>query len=201
MNILHFETPDAFRAWLEQHHATQTEIWIGFYKKASGKGCMNYRQALDEALCYGWIDGLLRSIDGQRYAQRFSPRKRGSIWSNINVGHVRRLKAAGRMQPGGLAAFAARRAAKTGIYSFEAKKPATLPAALEKKFRARKKAWTFFSAQPPGYRRAIIHKIVSGKQEATRLRWLDRIIALSAAGQRFDPMAPGQKTTRRAGTK
>ena len=194
MNIIHFETPDEFRTWLTEHHATQTEIWVGFYKKASGKGGMNYRQALDEALCYGWIDGLLRSINGERYAQRFSPRKRSSIWSNINVGHVKRLKAAGRMQPSGLAAFAARRAAKTGIYSFESRKPVALSPAMEKKFRARKKAWTFFSAQPPGYRRAVIHKIISPKQEATRLRWLERIIALSAAGKRFDPMAVMEKS-------
>jgi uncharacterized protein YdeI (YjbR/CyaY-like superfamily) len=185
MNVIHFATAADFRRWLEQHHTTAKEVQIGFYKKSAGKPGMVYKEALDEALCFGWIDGIVRSLDAERYTQRFTPRKPGSIWSNINVGHIQRLIAAGKMRPAGLAAFAARTAQKTGIYSFE--QPAkTLPPAFAKKFRAHAKAWTFFSAQPPGYRRLMIHKIVSPKQAATRERWLERVIAASAAGRRIE---------------
>jgi uncharacterized protein YdeI (YjbR/CyaY-like superfamily) len=183
MKPVHFATPADFRRWLEKHHATETELQIGFYKKSAGKPGMVYKEAVDEALCFGWIDGLVRSIDAERYQQRFTPRKPGSIWSNINVGHVTRLIASGSMQPAGLAAFNARSAAKTGIYSFE-QAPKTLPPALAKKFRAHAKAWAFFNAQPPGYRHRMIHKIVSPKQAATREGWLERVIAASAAGKR-----------------
>ena len=185
MNVVHFATPAEFRAWLENHHGTETELWVGFYKKSSGKGGMVYAQAVDEALCYGWIDGLMRSIDRERYSQRFTPRKRGSIWSTINVGHVKRLKAAGLMRPSGLAAFEARTPERTGIYSFERKQPAKLPPAFAKRFRAEKKAWAFFLAQPPGYQRLAIHHVISPKQAATRERWLARLIQASAAGQRL----------------
>lgn len=185
MNPLYFSAPEKFRAWLEANHARVTELWIGFYKKASGKGGMVYAEALDEALCFGWIDGLVRSIDGERYAQRFTPRQRASIWSNLNVGHVQRLTAAGRMHPNGLAAFAARSPAKTGVYSFEARKAPVLSAAFAKKFRAQPKAWAFFNAQPPGYRRLALHRVMSPKQDATRERWLTRLIEASAAGKRL----------------
>jgi uncharacterized protein YdeI (YjbR/CyaY-like superfamily) len=184
MKPVHFLTPAHFRRWLEEHHATATELQIGFYKKSAGKPGMVYKEALDEALCFGWIDGVVHRLDAERYMQRFTPRKRGSIWSNINVGHVARLKAAGRMRPAGLAAFAGRSAAKTGVYAFE-QAAKQLPPAYAKRFRANKKAWAFFTAQAPWYQRLAIHKIVSPKQLATRERWLDRVIADSAAGRRF----------------
>ncbi|HUR59183.1 MAG TPA: YdeI/OmpD-associated family protein [Opitutaceae bacterium] len=180
-----FASAADFRRWLNRNHAKQAERWIGFYKKDSGRGGLTYAEAVDEALCFGWIDGRVRRIDETSHMQRYTPRRPGSIWSNINVEKVRRLTAAGRMQPAGIAAFAARTAAKTGIYSFERKQPATLPADFAKRFRANKKAWAFFSAQPPGYRRLAVHKIVSGKQPATRERWLARIIAACAAGKRW----------------
>ncbi len=180
-----FATPAAFRAWLEQNHAARTELWVGYYKKASGRGGMVYREALDEALCYGWIDGLVKSIDAGRYMQRFTPRRLGSIWSNINVAHVARLSAAGRMQPAGLAAFAARQASKTGIYAFE-QRPEKFPATLEKIFRANRIAWIFWQTQPPGYRRTAIWWVISAKQEATRERRLARLISFCSAGKRLD---------------
>lgn len=186
MNPIYFTSAAEFRHWLERHHATATELWVGLYKKSSGKSGITYREAVDEALCFGWIDGLLRSIDALSFMQRFTPRKLGSIWSNINVGHVGRLKAAGKMHPAGLAAFEARKPERTGIYSFESKVPAKLSAPFTREFRADQKAWKFFSAQPPGYRRLAIFKVMSPKQAATRQRWLDRLIAASAAGQRID---------------
>lgn len=190
MKIVHFPSALEFRRWLEQNHATATELWIRFYKKASGKGGMTYKEAVDEALCFGWIDGLLKSIDADSFRQRFTPRKPGSIWSNINVGHVARLTAAGKMHASGLAAFAARTSGRTGIYAFERKQPAQLPPEFEKKFRANRKAWSFFTAQPPGYQRLAMHKVINPKQQATRERWLARLIAESAAGKRLSDFKP-----------
>lgn len=180
-----FPDAAAFRAWLERHHASVTELWVGFYRKDSGKGGLTYPEALDEALCFGWIDGVRKKTTPESYTNRFTPRKPGSIWSNVNIRHVERLIAAGKMHPAGLAAFQARSAAKTGIYSFERKQPAELPPTLERKFRAAKRAWTFFHTQPPGYRRLALHFVVSAKQETTRLRRLERLIADSAAGRRL----------------
>jgi len=190
MNVTHFAAAADFRRWLAAHHATVAELQVGFYKKSSGKGGLTYSEAVDEALCFGWIDGIVRKLDEHRYTHRFTPRKPGSIWSRVNVGHVERLTKAGRMHAAGLKAFAARQDAKTGIYAFE--RPAqSLPPVDEKKFRANKGAWAFFTAQPPGYRRLAIHKVVSPKQAATRARWLARLIADSAAGRRLgEPAAP-----------
>ena len=181
-----FPSPASFRAWLEKHHASVTELVIGFYKKGSGRGGLTYAEAVDEALCFGWIDGIVRRIDDVSYSHRFTPRKAGSIWSNINVGHVARLSAAGRMQRAGLDAFAARSAARTGIYSFENRDRArALPPEYEARFRANRKAWAFFTAQAPWYQRTAVHKIIAPKLAATRERWLARIIKDSAAGRRL----------------
>lgn len=185
MKPIPFATPEEFRTWLEKHHATEKEIFLRFYKKASGKGGLTYGGALDEALCYGWIDGLARGIDAISYSQRFTPRKAASNWSLINVGHIARLKKAGKMHPAGLAAFAQRKKEKTGVYSFEAKVAPEFSAAQAKTFRANKKAWAFFAAQPPGYRHLSTWHVVTAKQEATRTRRLEKLIAASAAEQRL----------------
>lgn len=174
-----FKTAAHFRAWLEQNHATATELHVGAYRKASGLGGMTYLESVDEALCFGWIDGVVRKIDDVSFFHRFTPRKPGSIWSNVNVAHVARLTAAGKMHPAGLAAFAARSATKTGIYAFERTAEPELPAAFAKKFRAAKAAWKFFQAQPPGYRRQALHHIVTAKQPATQERRLAALIAAS----------------------
>lgn len=159
---------------------------VGFYKKASGRGGLTYQEAVDEALCFGWIDGIIRRIDSESYQHRFTPRKPGSIWSLTNVGHVERLTKAGRMHAAGLAAFAARTRAKTGIYSFENKSGSTkLPARYETPFRTNRSAWEFFQAQSPAYRRNAIHRVTRPKQEPTRERWLTRLIESSAAGRRL----------------
>jgi uncharacterized protein YdeI (YjbR/CyaY-like superfamily) len=185
MSASHFASAADFRRWLEKNHATATELLLGFYKKASGKGGLTYPEAVDELLCFGWIDGVKRRVDDERYTHRITPRRPGSIWSLINVRHVERLTKAKRMHPAGLRAFAVRQAHKTGVYSFESR-PKKLPAAYEKIFRAQPKAWSFFMAQPPGYRRLLIFKIVRAKQEATRQRWLARTIAASARGRRLE---------------
>ncbi|MSU22776.1 MAG: bacteriocin-protection protein [Opitutus sp.] len=184
VNVIHFESAAAFRRWLEQNQATATALQVGFYKMASGRGGLTYQEAVDEALCFGWIDGIVRKIDADRYTHRFTPRKPGSHWSNLNVRHVARLTAAGRMHAAGLAALAGRAAGKTGLASYE--QPAkNLPPADAKQFRANRPAWKFFTTQAPWYQRLAIHKIVSPKQAATRQRWLARIIAASAVHRRF----------------
>ena len=184
VSVRHFASAAEFRRWLESHHATAGEIHIGFYKKSSGRSGMTYLEAVDEALCFGWIDGIVRKLDAESFTHRFTPRSTGSHWSNVNVRHVARLSVSGRMHAAGLAVFAARRAENTGTASYE-RPPANLPPAFVKKIRAHRAAWAFFSAQPPGYRRLAIHKIVTPKQPATRVRWLERVIAASAAGRRI----------------
>ena len=180
-----FKTAADFRAWLETNHATATELHVGAYRKASGRGGMTYLESVDQALCFGWIDGVVRKIDDTSFSHRFTPRKPGSHWSNVNVAHVARLTAAGLMHPAGLAAFAARSPERTGTASYERKTEPVLPPVLAKKFRAAPAAWKFFRAQPPGYRRLALHRVVSAKQPATRARRLELLIAASAAGQRL----------------
>ena len=181
MKVFHFSSAVEFRRWLEINHATVTELQVGFYKKNSDQGGLTYQEAVDEALCFGWIDGVIRKIDAGSYTRRFTPRKSGSIWSNVNVAHVARLTALGKMHSAGLRAFAARTAGKTGIYSFEQKdRPTALPPTYREKFQANKKAWAFFAAQAPWYQRKIIHHVTSAKMEPTRLRRLTRVIAASA---------------------
>lgn len=193
MSPIHFASAAQFHRWLERNHARERELLVGFYNKASGRGGLTYPEALDEALCYGWIDGIRKRVDADSYSIRFTPRKPDSIWSTVNIRHVERLKQAGRMQPAGAAAFAARDPKKSGVYSFE-NRPQQLTAPLEKIFRANKEAWRFFAEQPPGYRRTAIWFVMSAKQDPTRLRRLERLIADSAAGRRItDTLGPGRK--------
>ena len=192
MKPTHFQSATDFRSWLEENHAGVSELWIAFYKKSSGKSGMTYSQAVDEALCFGWIDGIIKRLDAERFMHRFTPRKAVSIWSTLNIQRVERLIAEEKMRPAGLTAFSARTASRTGIYSFESK-AAKLPAAFERQFRANPKAWSFFQAQPPGYRRLAIHRVMAPKQEPTRLRWLEKLITESAAGRRLDAMAASAK--------
>lgn len=179
-----FETPAKFRAWLRSHHEKATELLVGFYKKDSGKPSITWPESVGEALCYGWIDGVRRRIDDESYSIRFTPRRKGSIWSAINIRRVEALTSEGRMQPAGVKAFAAREESKSRVYSFE-NEPRDLPPTDEQKFRANKKAWTYFSAQPAGYRRLAIYWITSAKKEETRARRLDTLIEDSANGRRL----------------
>jgi uncharacterized protein YdeI (YjbR/CyaY-like superfamily) len=182
MIAIHFTSAVEFRRWLEQNHATVRELHVGFHRKNSGFPGMTYAEAIDEALCFGWIDGVVRKIDAKSFMHRFTPRKSASIWSNRNLAHVARLTAQGKMRPAGLRAFEARKPGKTGVYSFEQKEPQSLPALYLKKFKANRKAWDFFKKQAPWYQRRIIHLIVSAKKESTQLSRLNRMITSFAAG-------------------
>jgi uncharacterized protein YdeI (YjbR/CyaY-like superfamily) len=181
---LFFARPDAFHRWLSTNHAKKSEQWVGFHKKGTGKPSLTWPESVDEALCYGWIDGVRRSIDAESYMIRFTPRKPRSVWSNVNTRRAQELIDEGRMQPAGLKAFEARDPERAGIYSFEREQAAFTPQ-QEKRFRANRKAWKFFESQPPGYRRLATHWVTSARQEATRERRLDTLIADSAEGQRI----------------
>ena len=194
MTPTHFRAPADFRRWLEKNHASAQELWVAFYKKGSGQRGMGYREALDEALCFGWIDGIVKRVDAERYMQRFTPRRTRSIWSNVNVGPVERLIAEGKIHAAGLAAYAARDPRRTGVYSFERQTPASLSPEFARRFRANKQAWAFFQAQPPGYRRLAIHRVMMAKQAATRERWLDRLIIASSAERRLDAITGKTKS-------
>jgi uncharacterized protein YdeI (YjbR/CyaY-like superfamily) len=182
-----FSSPEQFREWLEQNHDSAAELLVGFHKKdsarAGGKKSITYPQALDEALCYGWIDGVRRSLDETSYTIRFTPRKPRSIWSNVNVRHVERLKKEGRMAAPGLKAYDLRDPERTGIYAFE-NRPKEFSPEFEKKFRANKRAWEFFQKEPPSIRKTCVFWVMSAKKEETRQRRLDQLIESSANGVR-----------------
>jgi len=188
-----FRAPADFRAWLHAHHGTETELWIGFYKVKSGKGGMVYREALDEALCYGWIDGLVRRVDEDCYAQRFTPRRRDSTWSLVNTRRVKDLIAQGRMHPAGLAAFEGRDRKKAGLYSFEQQQEARLAPSFARQLKANAAARAFFEAQPRGYRRLATWWVMSAKKEETRARRFARLLDDSAAGRRINAVTPGRR--------
>jgi uncharacterized protein YdeI (YjbR/CyaY-like superfamily) len=180
-----FATPAQFRAWLETHHQSERELLVGFYKKGSGRPSITWPESVAEALCFGWIDGVRRSIDDEAYTIRFTPRKRGSIWSAVNMRLVEELIRDGRMRPAGLKAWEARDPAKSAIYAFEQKEAAQLDADAEARFRSNPQAWSFWQAQPPGYRKQITHWVTSAKREETRARRLETLIADCAAGKRI----------------
>ena len=181
-----------FRRWLEENHDSASELWVGYYKKASGKPSITWPESVDEALCFGWIDGLRKSIDDLRYTIRFTPRKPGSVWSSINIRRVQELIGQKRMRPAGLRAFEARTENKSGIYSYE-QRPAELVEPYAGIFRRNKPAWKFFQAQPPYYRKTMTWWIVSAKREATRLKRLAQLIERSAAGERIPLLKPAKK--------
>jgi uncharacterized protein YdeI (YjbR/CyaY-like superfamily) len=188
MPIKFFKSASECRRWLERNHDKVSEQWFGFYKKTSGKRGVTYQEALDEALCFGWIDGLKKSVDESSYTFRFTPRKPKSVWSLVNTRRAEELRKLGRMTPAGLKALAARDPAKSGIYSFE--NPARkLDETCEKEFKAHSEAWDFFQTQPPGYRRTASFWVMNAKQEATRLRRLASLIAASEKRTRLGVVA------------
>jgi uncharacterized protein YdeI (YjbR/CyaY-like superfamily) len=185
-----FSTPGELRAWLEQHHATANELWVGYYKKASGRRSVTWSEVVDEALCFGWIDGKVQRIDEHRYRQRLTPRKRNSNWSAVNVEKVAELRKQGRMTPAGEAAFAARREKGPGTLSYERRHDAAFDAEQEATFRANKRAWKWFTAQAPSYRTTATFWVVSAKRPETRARRLASLVECSAAGRRVPPLTP-----------
>jgi uncharacterized protein YdeI (YjbR/CyaY-like superfamily) len=181
-----FATEADFREWLEIHHASARELLVGFWKKASGRPSIDWPQARDQALCFGWIDGIRKARDDDSYTIRFTPRRPGSIWSKVNVARYDALKAAGQMTPAGERAFEAG-GENRSHYSYEAEARSLEPAE-EKLFRADRAAWTDWEKRPRGYRKAVLHWVTSAKKPETRARRLAKLIEDSAAGRKISPM-------------
>jgi uncharacterized protein YdeI (YjbR/CyaY-like superfamily) len=189
-----FRRPSELRKWFRKHHASAAELWVGYYKKATGKPSMTWPESVQEALCFGWIDGIRKSLDEESYCNRFTPRRPRSNWSDINIKLVEKLTAEGRMTKAGLEAFAARSEAKSGVYTYEEKqKELTLDKKLERELKKNKAAWHYWEAQPPWYRRTTSRWIMSAKKEETKLRRLAALIEDSAKGRPIGPIASLKK--------
>jgi uncharacterized protein YdeI (YjbR/CyaY-like superfamily) len=187
-DVRFFATADAFREWLRRNHDRATDVWIGFHRTRFGRGGLTYRDAVDQALCFGWIDGIRKTLDAERYANRFTPRKRGSTWSLVNVRRAEELVERGLMETAGLRAFRERDERRSGRYSYE-NRPARLSGPYERELRANPTAWEFFRAQPPGYRRTATWWVMDAKREETRRRRLATLVEVSAAGRRLPQLA------------
>jgi len=179
-----FTTPAAFRAWLKRNHAEAEDLMVGFHKRDSGKPCMTWPESVDEALCYGWIDGVRRRIDDVAYSIRFTPRRATSTWSAVNIKRVAELTALGLMQPAGLDAFARRSAKKSAIYSYERRYDVTLEPHHQGLLEANKEAWAYFQQLAPSYRYLLLYHIVSAKKEETKIKRIEKLVAEWAAGRR-----------------
>lgn len=184
MEAKFFKDGKEFRKWLDKNHDKEKELFVGFYKVGSGKPGIRWSDAVDQALCYGWIDSVMRPIDEEKYALRFTPRKPNSIWSAVNIKKVAALAEQGLMMSAGIEAFTKRTEERSAIYSFE-NEPRTLDPIYEKKFKSNKKAWSFFSGQPPGYRKLSIYHVMNAKQEKTRISRLEKLIEASSEGKRL----------------
>jgi uncharacterized protein YdeI (YjbR/CyaY-like superfamily) len=184
MEAAYFGSPAEFRRWLARHHASERELLVGFHKVGSGTPGMTWPESVDEALCVGWIDGVRRRVDDQRYTIRFTPRRPGSTWSAVNIARVAALEKAGRMKTAGRKAFASRSEAKSRIYAYE-QASAELSEAFAREIRRNKAAWAFLQSQAPWYRKRACHWVMSARQEATRVRRLGRLVEASAAGRQI----------------
>jgi len=182
---LFFATPAAFRGWLKQNHANASELWVGFYKKDSGHASITWPESVDEALCVGWIDGIRKRWDEESYVIRFTPRKQRSTWSSVNIARVAELTRRKQMKPAGIAAFERRTETNSEIYAYEQRANAALDAEAEREFRAQGKAWDFFQAQAPSYRKLAAWWVISAKRDETRRARIAKLISQSAAGRRI----------------
>jgi len=189
-----FATASEVRDWLEENHATATELMVGFYKRGSGKSSITWSELVDEELCFGWIDGVRKGIDDVSYSNRVTPRTPRSTWSAINIARAKELIRLGRMRPAGLKAFERRTDERSAIYSYEQRKEARLDSAAERSFRSNRKAWMFFQKQPPSYRRAAIWWVISAKQEETRQKRLATLIGDSHSGRTVGPLSRRPRT-------
>jgi uncharacterized protein YdeI (YjbR/CyaY-like superfamily) len=198
MEPIFFPTPADLRAWLAANHDKAQELWVGYYKTKTGRPSVTWPGSVDQALCFGWIDGVRKSIDGDSYMIRFTPRKSDSTWSAINIKKVEELTAQGLMHPAGIAAFENRKEAKTGIYSYEQRENAVLDEAQEQQFRAHPSAWEFFESRPRSYRRVAIWWVVSAKKPETRAKRMATLIELSAAGELIPQFIPRRSTGKRS---
>jgi uncharacterized protein YdeI (YjbR/CyaY-like superfamily) len=187
---IYFESPAALRDWFDANHETATELWLGYWKKASGQPSVSWSEAVDEALCVGWIDSVRYAVDEQRSRQRFTPRRHGSKWSTINIAKVAQLTAAGRMRPAGIAAFERRTEDRSSVYSYERRHDMRLSGEEEARFRANERAWSSFEGRPPSYRTHAVWWVVSAKRPETRERRLTSLIEESAAGRMPKGLTP-----------
>ena len=187
-----FPNPLRFRKWLEENHNKKKELLVGFYKKSSGKPSITWPESVDQALCFGWIDGIRRSIDEESYSIRFTPRNPKSTWSAVNIKKAEELKKLGLMNPAGLTAYKKREDKNSKIYSFE-QRIVQFDPQYEKTFKKNKKAWNNFLLQPPYYRKTVTHWVMSAKQEETRFKRLNRLIKDSEAGLKIKEMRIGKK--------
>jgi uncharacterized protein YdeI (YjbR/CyaY-like superfamily) len=185
MTATYFTGPAEFREWLHANHATATELLVGFHKQHTGRPTLTWPESVAEALCYGWIDGVRRRVDDERYTIRFTPRQATSIWSSVNVALMETLIAEGRARPAGVRAFERRREAKSAIYAYEQRQTAELEPAMEREFRANRAAWRFFESTAPSYRRIVLWWIVSAKRPETRAKRLAELIARCAEGRKI----------------
>ena len=192
-DAIYFTSPEQLRDWFAANHETATELWLGSYKKATGKPTVTWSEAVDEALCVGWIDSVRYSIDAERSAQRFTPRRKGSNWSAVNIAKIKALTDAGRMKPAGLAAFAARTAERSAVYSYERRHEAAFEPEQEARFRRNETAWAWFQARGASYRTAATFWVVSAKRPETREKRLETLIEDSAAGRTVKPLTPPAK--------
>jgi uncharacterized protein YdeI (YjbR/CyaY-like superfamily) len=190
--LLFFPTQLDFREWLEKNHLKENELLVGFYKIGTGKPSLTWSESVDQALCFGWIDGIRRSIDDESYCIRFTPRKPASKWSAINIKKVEELTKLGMMKPEGLKVFRLTDEDKARICSNE-NQPVELPESYKKKFMANKKAWAYFISMPPSYQKITTRWVMEAKQEITRIRRLEILIKDSDAGQKIKPMVVGSK--------
>jgi uncharacterized protein YdeI (YjbR/CyaY-like superfamily) len=187
---IYFRSASKWRAWLQRHHADSDEVLVGFHRRGTGKPSLTWSESVDEALCFGWIDGVRRRVDAERYTIRFTPRKPTSTWSAVNVARMRALEDAGRMTAPGRAAFDRRREDRTAIYSYEQRHLASFDPAAERRFRTNRKAWTYWQAQSPSYRKNATYWVMSAKRDETRQRRLTKLIEDSAQGRFIPPLAP-----------
>jgi uncharacterized protein YdeI (YjbR/CyaY-like superfamily) len=191
-----FESPAKFRAWLERNHRDASELLVGFYKRDSGRPSITWPESVDEALCFGWIDGIRRRLDDVSYTIRFTPRKARSNWSAVNIARVTELARLGLMAAAGLAAFEKRSDDRSAIYAYEQRHKASLSPAQQRAFRDNAAAWRFFQEQPPWYRRTATYWVISAKKEETRAARLARLIADSGAQRRIGPLTASTQPAR-----
>jgi uncharacterized protein YdeI (YjbR/CyaY-like superfamily) len=189
LRIVYFPSPAALGKWFEDHHLEAEELWVGYFKKGTGRPSVTWPESVDEALCVGWIDGIRKRVDEDRYTIRFTPRKRGSVWSAVNIRRARALIDAGRVRPTGLEAFEARRENRSGIYSYEQRR-AQLEEPYASLLKKHKTAWDFFQAQPPSYRKAASWWVVSARKEETRRKRLKKLTEYSARRRRIPQFMP-----------
>ncbi len=188
-----FRTKSEFSSWLERNHDTAKELWVGYYKKSTGRRSISWPESVDEVLCFGWVDSVRKSIDDDRYTNRFSPRRPGSTWSARNIKRAHELIELGLMRPAGRKAFEARTEDRSEIYSYEQGHLTRLDPQYERQFRRKRKAWAFFQSSPPSYRQAAIHWVMAAKRDETRERRLATLIEDSAKGETVPPLTPRRR--------